>query len=214
MIEQILVREGDVIAIGAVLARIDPDAKAAAATPPREAAKVPQRRACAAGPCEVGSAADPRLHRSALVRPRRGDRRARDAGRAPHGGGRRHRSARGQGHRKRRARHEGRRRAPPGPAAPMAAQPDRPPPRRPPPPRRRRSARPAPREAQSVRLPARPRRPRGPDVADAPHHRRAHGATRSARAPTSGPSPRSTCRPSCACAASTRRPSRRARASR
>ncbi len=41
MIEQILVREGDVIAIGAVLARVDPDAKAAA-TPPREAAKVPQ----------------------------------------------------------------------------------------------------------------------------------------------------------------------------
>lgn len=41
MIEQLLVREGDVVAIGAVLARIDPDAKAAA-TPSREAAKVPQ----------------------------------------------------------------------------------------------------------------------------------------------------------------------------
>jgi len=40
MIEQILVREGDVVAIGAVLARIDPDAKSAAA-PPREPAKVP-----------------------------------------------------------------------------------------------------------------------------------------------------------------------------
>ena len=33
MIEQIVVREGEVVAIGAVLARIDPDAKAAA-TPP------------------------------------------------------------------------------------------------------------------------------------------------------------------------------------
>ncbi|MEZ4278181.1 MAG: dihydrolipoamide acetyltransferase family protein [Myxococcota bacterium] len=41
MIDQILVREGEVVAIGAVLARIDPDAKAAA-TPTREAAKVPQ----------------------------------------------------------------------------------------------------------------------------------------------------------------------------
>jgi len=40
MIEQILVREGDVVAIGAVLARIDPDAKAAAA-PTREPAKLP-----------------------------------------------------------------------------------------------------------------------------------------------------------------------------
>jgi len=41
MVEQILVREGAVVAIGAVLARIDPDAKAAG-LPPREPAKLPQ----------------------------------------------------------------------------------------------------------------------------------------------------------------------------
>ena len=41
MIDQILVREGEIVAVGAVLARIGPDAKPAA-TPSREAAKVPQ----------------------------------------------------------------------------------------------------------------------------------------------------------------------------
>jgi 2-oxoglutarate dehydrogenase E2 component (dihydrolipoamide succinyltransferase) len=41
MIEQILVREGEVVAIGAVLARIDPDAKKASASPAKESAKLP-----------------------------------------------------------------------------------------------------------------------------------------------------------------------------
>ena len=49
MIEQILVREGAVIAIGAVLARIDPDAKAAG-LPRREAAKLPQPAPAASVP--------------------------------------------------------------------------------------------------------------------------------------------------------------------
>lgn len=41
MIEQILVREGEVVAVGAVLARIDPDAKKPTTEPTREAARVP-----------------------------------------------------------------------------------------------------------------------------------------------------------------------------
>ncbi len=49
MIEQIVVREGEVVAIGAVLARIDPDAKAVA-TPPREPAKLPSAAPPAASP--------------------------------------------------------------------------------------------------------------------------------------------------------------------
>ncbi len=49
MIEQIVVREGEVVAIGAVLARIDPDAKAAA-TPSREPAKLPSVTAPAVAP--------------------------------------------------------------------------------------------------------------------------------------------------------------------
>ncbi|MEZ4334882.1 MAG: dihydrolipoamide acetyltransferase family protein [Myxococcota bacterium] len=41
LIEQILVQAGEVVAIGAVLARIDPDAKKPAAEPTREGARVP-----------------------------------------------------------------------------------------------------------------------------------------------------------------------------
>src|SRR5690606_32348237 len=67
MIEQILVREGEVVAIGAVLARIDPEAKKAAAEPTRESAKVPtavppaapSSRTAGATPAAPASAAAP-----------------------------------------------------------------------------------------------------------------------------------------------------------
>ena len=58
VIEQILVREGDVIAIGAVLARVDPDAKAAA-TPPREAARLPQSAPATQTPAKSASQPSP-----------------------------------------------------------------------------------------------------------------------------------------------------------
>lgn len=60
MIEQLLVREGEVVAIGAVLARIDPDAKPAA-SPPREGAKLPQPAAAAppTAPAAAKSAPSP-----------------------------------------------------------------------------------------------------------------------------------------------------------
>lgn len=50
MIEQILVAEGDVIEIGAVLARIDPDAKADADSTPRAIASVPDPTSSSSAP--------------------------------------------------------------------------------------------------------------------------------------------------------------------
>ena len=58
MIEQIVVREGEVVAIGAVLARIDPDAKAGA-TPPREPAKLPSAMQLAASPAMASATSAP-----------------------------------------------------------------------------------------------------------------------------------------------------------
>ena len=58
MIEQIVVREGEVVAIGAVLARIDPDAKAGA-TPPREPAKLPSAMPPAASPAMASATSAP-----------------------------------------------------------------------------------------------------------------------------------------------------------
>jgi 2-oxoglutarate dehydrogenase E2 component (dihydrolipoamide succinyltransferase) len=64
MVEQLVVREGDVVAVGAVLARIDPDAKAASA-PPREPAKVPVVPAAAPATSAVSSAPAPTVSSSA-----------------------------------------------------------------------------------------------------------------------------------------------------
>ena len=58
MIEQIVVREGEVVAIGAVLARIDPDVKAGA-TPPREPAKLPSAMPPAASPAMASATPAP-----------------------------------------------------------------------------------------------------------------------------------------------------------
>ncbi|MBK7950197.1 MAG: 2-oxo acid dehydrogenase subunit E2 [Deltaproteobacteria bacterium] len=56
MIEQILVREGEVVAIGAVLARIDPEAKKAQSSPTLEPARVPSPAAPAPSTAKVPAA--------------------------------------------------------------------------------------------------------------------------------------------------------------
>ena len=120
------------------------------------------------------------------------------------------------GHRRRRPRDEGRRRArvaraEAAPAAALAA-----PRAAPAQPRRARRARRSDAAGEAaLRLLRDPGgRPRHPDDAAAQARRRAHGATRSARARTSAPWPRSTCGGVVrGCATRTRRPSRRRTAS-